>query len=78
MAELAERRPLPASARVYFYAGGNESDSMLPLAERMHALLQRQGAATTLHAEPEGKHHESAWRAEFERAVRWLFELPER
>ena len=76
MAELAKRRPLPPVARVYFYAGGKEDDSMLPMTERMHALLQRQGTATTLHVVPEGRHHESAWRAEFERAVRWLFELP--
>jgi predicted alpha/beta superfamily hydrolase len=76
MAELAERRPLPSGARVYFYAGGNEDESMQPLAERMHALLQRQGTATALRVVPEGRHHESAWRAEFERAVRWLFELP--
>ena len=63
---------------MHFYAGGREDETMLPLTERMHALLQRQGATTTLHVAADGKHHESAWRAEFERALRWLFELPPR
>jgi predicted alpha/beta superfamily hydrolase len=76
MAVLAEQQPLPRSARVYFYAGGQESESMAPLAERMHALVQGQGTATTLRVVAEAKHNEAAWRAEFERAVRWLFELP--
>jgi predicted alpha/beta superfamily hydrolase len=76
MAVLAEQQPLPRSARVYFYAGGQESENMAPLAERMHALVQGQGTATTLRVVTEAKHNEAAWRAEFERAVRWLFELP--
>jgi len=76
MAEFAERRPLPKSARVYFYAGGRESRDMLPLTEKMHALLQRQGgAATVLRIAPDAQHNEAAWRAAFEPALRWLFEL---
>lgn len=76
MATLAQQRPLPRSARVYFYAGGQESENMAPLAERMHALVQSQGTATALNIAPDAKHNEAAWRAEFERAMRWLFELP--
>jgi predicted alpha/beta superfamily hydrolase len=75
MEALARERPLPATARVYFYAGGRESDEMVPDAERMQALLPRQGAASRLHVVPEGRHDEAAWRAEFARAVAWLFEL---
>jgi predicted alpha/beta superfamily hydrolase len=76
METLAQKRPLPAGSRVYFYAGGDESESMVPLTERMHALVQTQGTATSVHVVAEAKHNEAAWRAEFERAVRWLFELP--
>ncbi len=76
MAPLAQQRPLPAGARVYFYAGGKESESMVPLTEDMNALVQGQGTATALRIAPEAQHNEAAWRAEFERAVRWLFELP--
>jgi acetyl esterase/lipase len=75
MDALVREQPLPATARVYFYVGGRESDEMVPDAERMHALLLRQGTASSLHVVAEGQHNEAAWRAEFGRVVTWLFEL---
>jgi hypothetical protein len=41
----------------------------------MQALLRTQRAASTLSIVPGADHNETAWRAEFGRAVRWLFEL---
>jgi predicted alpha/beta superfamily hydrolase len=73
--DAAEHTPLPAGSRVCLYAGGAEGESMLPLARRMHSLLQRQGTATVLHEAPTARHHESAWRVAFEPALRWLFAL---
>ncbi|HYP32458.1 MAG TPA: alpha/beta hydrolase-fold protein [Burkholderiaceae bacterium] len=63
--------PWPADARVYLYIGGREDEEALPDVQRMMPLLA--GSDVTLHVEPEGRHDESAWRAEFPRAVAWLF-----
>lgn len=66
--------PWPADARVYFYQGGREGEESLPDVQRMLPLLASQDArAMTLHVEPEHEHNERAWRAEFPRAVAWLF-----
>ena len=67
--------PLAHGTRAYLYAGDAESQTMVPLAQRMLAQLQQQGVTTTLHIEPGAKHHESAWRTALPRALRWLFEL---
>ena len=69
-------RPLPASARIYFYAGGSESDTMIPDLRRMVAVLERAGLpprSLAVTVNPVGRHNEAAWRAEFPRAVAWLF-----
>jgi predicted alpha/beta superfamily hydrolase len=68
--------PPPAGARIYFYAGGSESETMLPDMKRMVAALRQAGLpprnlAVTVN--PVGRHNEAAWRAEFPRAVTWLF-----
>ena len=66
---------LPADTQVHLYAGGREGGSMLPLAERMHALLARQlpPARLSLHVAPEAGHNEAAWRAELPAALKTLF-----
>ena len=71
-----EQAALPGGARLYLYAGTQESDGLIDEVEAMHALLDRKGVANTLHVQPGGKHNEAAWRAEFTRAVIWLFKLP--
>lgn len=75
----AHRRRLPADARVYLYVGGQEGEEALNDAQKMYALLKEDGSppsqGLTLHVEPAARHNEAAWRAEFERAVAWLFEL---
>jgi predicted alpha/beta superfamily hydrolase len=70
--------PWPADTRVYFYIGGREGDESVPDVERMLPLLATPDHAVreiTLHIEPGAQHDEKAWRAEFPRAVAWLFEL---
>jgi predicted alpha/beta superfamily hydrolase len=71
--------PWPRGTRTYFYIGGHEGDESVPDVDRMIALLATQDHApgdVTEHVEPEAQHNERAWRAEFPRAVAWLFELP--
>jgi predicted alpha/beta superfamily hydrolase len=71
-----EAHPPPRGARMYFYAGGSESLSMVPDMKRMVALLRGAGipaANLVMKVNPVGRHHESAWRAEFPRAILWLY-----
>jgi len=73
-----QAHPWPADTRVYFYIGGREGDESLPDVQRMLPLLATPagaGGGTTLHVEPEKAHDERAWRAEFPRAVAWLFDV---
>ena len=70
--------PWPADTRVYFYQGGREGEESLPDVERMLPLLATPDHAVraiTLHVEPDHEHNERAWRAEFPRAVAWLFDV---
>ena len=66
---------LPADTRAHLYAGGRESSNMVPLAERMAALLAARlgNDNTSLHIVDEAGHNEAAWRAELPRALRVLF-----
>jgi predicted alpha/beta superfamily hydrolase len=71
--------PWPRGTRTYFYIGGREDEESVPDVDRMIALLGTQDHAPgdfTVHVVPEAQHNERAWRAEFPRAVAWLFELP--
>jgi len=73
-----EARPPPRATRVYFYAGGSESEGMLPDLQRMVAVLRRAGLPPhnlEVEVNPVGRHNEAAWRAEFPRAVAWLFRV---
>jgi len=71
-----ETHPPPRTARIYFYAGGSETDTMVPDTKRMVALLKQAGLPRRnleVVINPVGRHNEAAWRAEFPRAVAWLF-----
>jgi predicted alpha/beta superfamily hydrolase len=68
---------LPAGARVYFYAGGNEGSAMLPDTQRAAAAFAKQLPAADLAVRivPANGHNEAAWRGEFEAALRWMFNI---
>ncbi len=71
--------PWPPGTRTYFYIGGKEDEESVPDVDRMIALLRTQPHAPgdiTVHVDPQGEHNERAWRAEFPRAIAWLFDLP--
>jgi predicted alpha/beta superfamily hydrolase len=71
--------PWPRGTRTYFYIGGREGDESVPDVDRMIALLRTQDHAAgdiALHVVPGAEHNERAWRAEFPRAITWLFDVP--
>jgi predicted alpha/beta superfamily hydrolase len=63
-------------AKIYVYAGGGESSTMIPNVEKLKQTLQRQGNKKIdihLSLDPDGKHSEVQWGKEFPKAVEWLF-----
>jgi predicted alpha/beta superfamily hydrolase len=69
-------RPPPSTARIYFYAGGSESETMIPDMKHMVEVLRSAGLPEKnleVRVNPVGRHNEAAWRGEFPRAVEWLF-----
>lgn len=65
-------------AKIYVYAGGAESQNMIPNVVRLKNAIEGQGQdkskiSLKLSLDPEGKHNESYWGAEFPRALEWLF-----
>ena len=72
-----ENQPVAANARLYFYMGGEEGDTMVPDMKRVYKAALTQGHPTELaqyHLVAEAEHNEAAWRNEFKTAVLWLFE----
>jgi predicted alpha/beta superfamily hydrolase len=68
---------LPKDARLYFYAGGKEDESMVPNMQRIVGMLRKRGFPDEnlrVDVNPDAQHNETAWRAEFPKAVMWLFE----
>jgi len=71
-----EAHPPPRDERLYFYAGGSENETMVADMKRMVTVLRSTGLPASnleVRVDPVGRHNEAAWRAEFPRAVRWLF-----
>lgn len=69
-------RPLAPGTRLYFYAGSDEDPDMVANMLKMAAVLQDAGlprAGMKIHVVAGARHNEAAWRAEFPRAVQWLF-----
>lgn len=66
---------LAPGTRIYLYAGGQESERMVPHTRRAAAAFARQlpDQDLLLSVVQGNGHNEAAWRAEFEQAVRWLF-----
>jgi predicted alpha/beta superfamily hydrolase len=68
----------PMQTRIYFYAGANESKTMLEEVRKLKKrLLKRKVLKEKLEIQvsvnPEGKHNETYWSDEFPKAIEWLF-----
>lgn len=62
--------------RFYFYAGGKESQRMVPDMQRMISLVeQKTNVNTTTFVNPIGQHNEPTWRKQFPAFYRWLVGL---
>jgi predicted alpha/beta superfamily hydrolase len=75
--EFTRTHALPEHTRVYFYAGGKEGDTMLPDMQAMVEVLRGQGVPAQdlrVAVDATAQHNEKAWRAEFPRAIEWLFD----
>lgn len=74
--DILETKPLPKDIRLYFFAGEKEGEIMVQPMEKMIALIlakghPKQNLKSTI--DPNGEHNERTWRADFGKAVLWLF-----
>jgi predicted alpha/beta superfamily hydrolase len=66
------------ATRLYLYAGGNESDTMVPnMKNLVNALREKGWDDAKFHykmaIDPNGKHNEACWGEAFPDAVKWLY-----
>jgi predicted alpha/beta superfamily hydrolase len=76
IAEETARTPLNSRQRVFVYAGGKESESMVPDAKAMFERFHASGDGEFQKAfveNPEGEHNEAAWRIALQGALCWRF-----
>lgn len=71
----------PEGIRIYIYAGGQESTSMIPNIQRYREALEQKGMNLSnidfqISIDPEGTHSEEHWGREFPKALNWLFFKP--
>jgi alpha-glucosidase len=75
--DFTSSHALPRDTKLYFYAGGKEDENMVGNMQRAVALIRRQGLPeknVVVRVDPQAQHNEAAWRAQFPRAVAWLFD----
>lgn len=68
----------PMETKIYLYAGGNESETMVKHVKKFKKrLLKSEGTKermkVNLSINMEGKHNETYWSDEFPKAIEWLF-----
>jgi predicted alpha/beta superfamily hydrolase len=69
----------PYKSKIYVYAGGSESSSMIPNVERFKDAIAKRGLDSAnidfkLSIDKKGLHNEERWGKEFPRALEWLFD----
>jgi predicted alpha/beta superfamily hydrolase len=77
IAEETARTPLRPQQRLYLYAGGSESASMLSDAKAMYRRFRASGDGKfdkVFIEYPEGEHNEGAWRMALRGGLCWRFE----
>lgn len=68
----------PLDTKIYLYAGGKESETMLPNVHKFLEALKKKGldggnVEFELSVDVNGEHNEYFWGREFPKAVEWLF-----
>ena len=57
----------------FFYAGGSESDEMVPDMKQVESILHSYSpSALKEYIDPAGKHNQAAWRKYFPFFIRWV------
>lgn len=63
---------LPNTARIFLYAGGKESKTMMTDLQKMFNILKTKPCASVIETYPLGQHSEKYWREEFDDFYYWL------
>lgn len=69
------RKKLPTlqGASLYFYAGGKESETMVPYSKQMYLLLKKNKSLKTVWVvDDTAQHNEAAWAKWFPQYLRWM------
>jgi predicted alpha/beta superfamily hydrolase len=66
-------QPLSTQLKIYTIMGEKEGKEMIVSFEHFNRLLKRQVRKLSIEITPNAKHHEAYWRAQFEPAIRWLY-----
>ena len=75
--DYVAKRASKLKGRVYFYAGGLESERMVPdMLQVFETLNAHSKAELKSHIRAEGRHTESVWREEFPLFYEWLNQNP--
>lgn len=75
--EYVVKRAAKAKGRLYFYAGQQESESMVPdMLGVFEILNQRSKVKLKSHIRAEGRHNEATWREEFPLFYTWWMSAP--
>ena len=61
------------NARIYFYAGGQEGETMVPDTKKASELMSQVSKSQLITViKSEGKHNEQRWRMEFPAFYEWI------
>lgn len=75
--DIVEQKPLRKDARLYFFVGQKEGETMVKPMEDMVDLILKYGHPSQnlkSKIDPNGEHNERTWRSDFENALLWLFQ----
>ncbi|MEO6454732.1 MAG: alpha/beta hydrolase-fold protein [Ginsengibacter sp.] len=65
------------NSRLFFYAGGQESDSMVPDMKRIERKIKDISKSPVIEIiDPDAEHNEAAWRKYFPDFYEWVFSIP--
>ena len=71
--EYAIKKASKVKGRLYFYAGGQESQTMVPDMLSVFEIINNHSKAKLKsHVRAEGKHSEGTWREEFPLFYEWM------
>ena len=63
------------NSKIYFYAGGQEGESMVPDTKKAYELMKEVSKSKMMtEINGEGQHNEQRWRMEFPAFYRWIME----